>query len=68
MAVKGKKEFHEHAKKKQKELRRGLENEEKLTAKDYFAMLSSAYLVIFPICVLLLAALSLLVLWIFGAI
>ncbi len=66
--MKGKKEFYEHAEKKKSELRSQLENEEKLTGKDYFAMLSSAFMVIFPICLLLLLGLGLFVLWLFGAI
>ncbi len=66
--MKGKKEFYEHAKKKEKELNAQLSNEEKLSGKDYFAMISSAFIVIFPVCLGLLIGLGLLVLWLFGAI
>ncbi len=66
--MKGRKEFYERAKEKEIQRQYELENEEKLTGKDYFAMISSAFLVIFPVAVGLIIALGLLVLWIFGAI
>ncbi len=40
---------------------------EKLGAKDYFAMMSSAFLVIVLPIALMLAAVGLLMMWIFGA-
>ncbi len=63
---KGKKEFYEHAKEKEKELKEGLEKEEKLGAKDIFAMLFSAFAVFLPICLGVLILLGLLVLLLFG--
>ncbi len=63
-----KKEFYKHAKKKEDELNAELQKGEKISAKEYFAMISSAFIVIFPICAALLIALGALVLWIFGAI
>ena len=57
-----------------KEERRKIEKKKKqdmdeaeLGRKDTLAMLLSAFLVIFPICVLVIVGLSLLMLWLFGA-
>lgn len=61
-----KKEFFDRAEKKEKQLREELKSSEKLEGKDVFAMLFSAFLVIFPVSVALISVISLLVLWLFG--
>ena len=66
--MRGKKEFFARAKKKEEELKTELESSEKLSGKDIFAMMVSAFFTFIPICVGVLVALSLLVLWIFRAI
>lgn len=66
--MRGKKEFFAHAKKKEKDLEREFETSEKLSGKDVFAMMLSAFFVFIPICVGILVAISLLVLWMFRAI
>ncbi|MBE6609062.1 MAG: hypothetical protein E7634_00125 [Ruminococcaceae bacterium] len=60
--------FFKRAKKKEEDLKREIENSEKLGGKDFFAMMLSAFLVFVPISVAILAALSLFVLWLFRAI
>lgn len=63
----GKKHFYEQANKKEKNLKGEIENEGGLTRKDTFAMTVSAFLVIFPITIAILVGMSLLLLWLFGA-
>lgn len=60
--------LHEDAKKKEKKLRNDIEKEGGVSGKDVFAMLTSAFIVIFPITIALIVGLSLLMLWLFGAI
>ena len=67
MQVRGKKEFYEHADEKRLQLSEELESSEKLGCKDCFAMWFSAFMVIVPVCVGILIALALLVMWLFGA-
>ena len=62
------KKFKERTKGKEESLKREIEKDGGVGGKDMFAMLLSAFLVIFPICVLLILALSFFMLWIFGAI
>lgn len=52
--------------KKQADLREDIKNEGGLEKKDIPAMLISAYLIIIPICLVVLILLCLIVLWIFG--
>lgn len=59
-----KKSFFERSKKKEEELREELGEGER---GDFAAMLISAFLVIFPICVVAILLISFLVLWLFGA-
>ena len=66
--MRDKKLFFKRAKEKEENLKRELENSEKLSGKDVFAMLLSAFLVFVPISIALLAALSFFVLWLFKAI
>ena len=66
--MRDKKMFFKRAKEKEENLKRELENSEKLSGKDVFAMLLSAFLVFVPISIALLAALSFFVLWLFKAI
>ena len=56
--------FFERSKKKEEELREELGEGER---GDFAAMLISAFLVIFPICVVAILLISFLVLWLFGA-
>lgn len=51
---------------KEEKIREDIRNEGGLEKKDIPAMLISAYLVILPICLVILVALALLVLLIFG--
>lgn len=62
-----KQEFHDEAKKKEKKLKKEVANEGGFEKKDALAMLLSAFLTIFPICAMIVIALGLFVLWIFGA-
>ena len=62
-----KKEFFRRAEKKEKQLKEEIENSEKLGGKDVFAMLLSAFLVFWPVSVVVITVLSLLVLWLFRA-
>lgn len=64
----GKKEFLEKSEQKQKELNREINDEGGVGKKDLFAMITSAFVVIMPVCIGVLVLLSLLVLWIFRAI
>lgn len=52
--------------KKEEGLREDIKNEGGLEKKDIPAMLISAYLIIIPICLVVLVLLCLIVLWIFG--
>ena len=61
-------EFKKRADEKKKQLDQQMQNEGGVGGKDMFAMLLSAFLVIFPITVLVILALSFFVLWLFGAI
>ena len=63
-----KKAFFKRAKEKEEDLKREIENSEKIGGKDFFAMFLSAFLMFVPICIAILAALSLFVLWLFRAI
>lgn len=63
-----KRSFFERAEKKEKQLKKELKETDDLSAKDIFAMLISAFIVFLPICIVILAALSALVLWLFKAI
>ena len=58
-----KKSFFARSKKKEEELREELGEGEK---GDFAAMLISAFLVIFPICVVAILLVAFLALWIFG--
>lgn len=62
------KEFKKRADEKKKQLDREMQNEGGVGGKDMFAMLLSAFLVIFPIAVAVILALSFFMLWLFGAI
>ena len=66
--MRDKKAFFKRAKEKEEDLKREIENSEKIGGKDFFAMFLSAFLVFVPISLALLAALSLFVLWLFRAI
>lgn len=66
--MRDKKAFFKRAKEKEEDLKREIENSEKIGGKDFFAMFLSAFLVFVPISIAILAALSLLVLWLFRAI
>ena len=66
--MRDKKAFFKRAKEKEEELKREIENSEKIGGKDFFAMFLSAFLMFVPICIAILAALSLFVLWLFRAI
>ena len=65
--MKNKQEFHDKARRKEKKLRKEVADEGGFEKKDMLAMLISAFLTIFPICVLIVVALGLLMLWIFQA-
>ena len=62
-----KKQFYERANNTEKKLKEQMENEGGVSGKDMFAMTLSAFLVIFPITIAILAGMSLLLLWLFGA-
>lgn len=66
--MRDKKAFFKRAKEKEEDLKKEIENSEKIGGKDFFAMFLSAFLVFVPISIAILAALSLLVLWLFRAI
>lgn len=66
--MRDKKAFFKRAKEKEEDLKREIENSEKIGGKDFFAMFLSAFLMFVPICIAILAALSLFVLWLFRAI
>ena len=66
--MRDKKAFFKRAKEKEEDLKRENENSEKIGGKDFFAMFLSAFLMFVPICIAILAALSLFVLWLFRAI
>lgn len=61
-------DFFKKSKKKQDELNRNINDEGGVGGRDIFAMISSAFLVFMPICLLIILALSFLVLWLFKAI
>lgn len=61
-------ELFKRSKKKQDELNRDINEEGGVGGRDLFAMIFSAFLVFMPICLIVILALSLLVLWLFGAI
>lgn len=61
-------ELFKRSKKKQDELNRDINDEGGVGGRDLFAMIFSAFLVFMPICLIVILALSLLVLWLFGAI
>ena len=66
--MRDKKAFFKRAKEKEEDLKRENENSEKIGGKDFFAMFLSAFLMFVHICIAILAALSLFVLWLFRAI
>ena len=66
--MRNKDNFFKRAKEKENELNEQLRNTEKVGGKDVFAMILSAFLVIFPVAIIIIAVLSFLVLWLFGAI
>lgn len=61
-------ELFKRSKKKQDELNRDINDEGGVGGRDLFAMIFSAFLIFMPICLIVILALSLLVLWLFGAI
>lgn len=61
-------DFFNRSKKKQDELNRNINDEGGVGGRDIFAMISSAFLVFMPICLIIILALSFLVLWLFKAI
>ena len=63
-----KQQFYERAKEKENELRQEIERTEKIGGNDVFAMIISAFLVIFPITIIIIGLFSLFMLWLFGAI
>ena len=63
-----KKQFYEQSDKKEKTLKDEIEKAGGVKGKDTFAMIISAFLVIFPITIAILVGISLFVLWLFGAI
>lgn len=65
--MRDRKELNKKTKKKQKELNEQLEKEGGLEKKDMLAMIGSAYLTIFPICLLIIVGLGLFMLWLFKA-
>lgn len=60
--------FLKRSKKKQEELNREINEEGGVGGKDLFAMIFSAFIVFVPVCLIVILALSLLVMWLFGAI
>ena len=65
--MKNRQEFNEEAKKKEKKFKEDVANEGGFTKKDVMAMLIYAFATIFPICILVILALGLFVLWLFRA-
>ncbi len=60
--------FFKRSKKKQEELNRDINEEGGVSGRDLFAMTVSAFLVFIPVCLAVILAISLLVMWLFGAI
>jgi hypothetical protein len=65
--MKNRQEFHDEADKKEKKFKKEVNSEGGFDKKDPIAMLISAFLTIFPVCALIVIALGLFVLWLFGA-
>lgn len=60
--------FFKRSKKKQEQLNRDINEEGGVGGRDLFAMTLSAFLVFIPVCLAVILAISLLVMWLFGAI
>lgn len=65
--MRNRKEFKRRAKKAEDKLKEDVEKEGGFTKKDILAMIGSAFLTIFPVCVLVVVGLGLLMLWLFRA-